>query len=385
MNTQRILSFAKKDLKLMIRDPAILFLIVLFPVILTLVFGVAFGAIGGDQSASYQVGIVNMDKGVYQWSHTFVETLTTTEILNIQVYTDTESAQKDLTQGKIQAVIVIPELFGESCNSFFTAPDDPSSWVEATVELYLDSGSLFATQAIPPLIQQVLVMTISRDQPSPSIPVHIGIPSLMEAERLTMFDYMAPGIFAFAAIFLIMTVSQSFTVDREKGLLRRINTTPTTSAEFMMGHAVSNMVAAVVQVALVFVMAFLVGFSTRAGAAQLLFAFVIVTVFALCCVGFGLITAAISKSPGAATGISFIFIMPQMFLGTFVSAGFSSTAQTAGRVVPSYYVTDALTSLLLRGAPVSSPTVLLDLAVVVVCSIVVLVLGVLLFEKYGNA
>lgn len=369
----------------MIRDPAILFLIVLFPVILTLVFGVAFGAIGGDQSVSYQVGVVNMDKGVYQWSHTFVETLTTTEILNIQVYTDTESGQKDLNQGKIQAVIVIPELFGESCNSFFTAPDDPSSWVEATVELYLDSGSLFATQAIPPLIQQVLVATISGDQPSPSIPVHLGIPSLMEAERLTMFDYMAPGIFAFAAIFLIMTVSQSFTVDRERGLLRRINTTPATSAEFMMGHAVSNMVAAVVQVALVFVMAFLVGFSTRAGAAQILLAFVIVTAFALCCVGFGLITASVSKSPGAATGISFIFIMPQMFLGTFVSAGFSSTAQAAGRVVPSYYVTDALTSLLLRGAPVTSPTVLLDLAVVVVCSVVVLVLGVLLFEKYGNA
>ncbi|KYK35374.1 MAG: hypothetical protein AYK19_01950 [Theionarchaea archaeon DG-70-1] len=385
MNTQRILSFAKKDLKLLIREPASLFLIVLFPVILTLVFGVAFGAIGGDQSASYQVGVVNMDKGLYQWSQTFVETLTTTEILNIQVYADTESAQKDLNQGKLQAVIVIPELFGESCNSFFTAPDDPSSWLEATVELYLDSGSLFATQAIPPLIQQMLVMTISGDQPSPSIPVHLGIPSLMEAERLTMFDYMAPGIFAFAAIFLIMTVSQSFTVDRERGLLRRINTTPATSAEFMVGHAVSNMAAAVVQVALVFVMAFLVGFSTRAGAAQILFAFVIVTAFALCCVGFGLITASVSKSPGAATGISFIFIMPQMFLGTFVSAGFSSTAQAAGRVVPSYYVTDALTSLLLRGAPVTSPTVLLDLAVVVVCSVVVLVLGVLLFEKYGNA
>jgi hypothetical protein len=71
----------------------------------------------------------------------------------------------------------------------------------------------------------------------------------------------------------------------------------------------------------------------------------------MCNVGFGLITATLAKSPGAATGISFIFIIPQMFLGTFVGFAMSPSAQAAGRFVPSYYVTDALTSLLLRGRP----------------------------------
>jgi hypothetical protein len=52
--------------------------------------------------------------------------------------------------------------------------------------------------------------------------------------------------------------------------------------------------------------------------------------------------------------------------------------------VPSYYVTDALTSLFLRGAPVSSPTILLDLAMVSVISIAALLLGILLFRKYGK-
>jgi ABC-type multidrug transport system permease subunit len=74
-----------------------------------------------------------------------------------------------------------------------------------------------------------------------------------------------------------------------------------------------------------------------------------------------------------------------MFLGTFVGAALSSTAQTAGRFVPSYYVTDALTSLLLRKASVTSPIILLDFAVVSVCSVAVLALGILLFRKYGKA
>jgi len=44
-----------------------------------------------------------------------------------------------------------------------------------------------------------------------------------------------------------------------------------------------------------------------------------------------------------------------------------------------------LTSLFLRGAPVLSPSVLLDLAVVLVASFVALLLGIVLFRKYGRA
>jgi ABC-type transport system involved in multi-copper enzyme maturation permease subunit len=117
-------------------------------------------------------------------------------------------------------------------------------------------------------------------------------------------------------------------------------------------------------------------------AVSLILAFVIMAIFSLCCVGFGLIAAALSKTSGAATGISFIFIMPLMFLGTFVSVGLSSLAQAAGRFVPSWYVTDALTTLFLRGAPASSPAVLLDLAAVSIYSALVLLVGILLFRKF---
>ncbi|MCK5414995.1 MAG: hypothetical protein KAJ35_06415, partial [Thermoplasmata archaeon] len=87
----------------------------------------------------------------------------------------------------------------------------------------------------------------------------------------------------------------------------------------------------------------------------------------------------------AATGIAFIFIMPQMFLGTFVSATMASEGANAiGRLVPSYYVTEMLTHLFLRGAPVLSYAVLSNLAVITVTSIVVLILGVVIFQRYGN-
>jgi ABC-2 type transport system permease protein len=388
LNLQRVFSLVKKDLKRMIREPATLFLIILFPVVLTLVFGVSFGAIGGTQSTAYQIGVVNMDSAVLdqQWSQHLIGNLTGTEILKIQDYSDNETAQTDLLQGKIQAVLLIPENFSQSCISFWNAPTNSSLWVNTTVQLYLDSGSMFATQAIPPIIQQVLTATVYGEQPI-SVPrlIQIGSPSLIQVSKLTAFDYMAPGIFAYAAIFLTMTVAESFTTDREKGLLRRINTTPTTPSEFMTSQAISNMFAALIQVALVFAMAYIVGYRPNVNSASFVLAFVIMLIFALCNVGFGLITATIAKSPGAATGIAFIFIMPQMFLGTFVGFALSPSAQAAGKFVPSYYVTDALTSLFLRGAPVSSPMILLDLAVVTVCSVAALLIGIPLFRKYGKA
>ena len=71
-----------------------------------------------------------------------------------------------------------------------------------------------------------------------------------------------------------------------------------------------------------------------------------------------------------------------MFLGTFVGASLSGAAQVAGKFVPSYYVTDALTSLFLRGAGLASVTVLLDLAVVSVSCVGILAVGIVLYAKY---
>jgi ABC-type multidrug transport system permease subunit len=112
-----------------------------------------------------------------------------------------------------------------------------------------------------------------------------------------------------------------------------------------------------------------------------LFAFILVTVFSVSNVGFGLITATIAKSSGAATGIAFLFVIPQMFLGTFIGAQLSSAAQTAGQFVPSYYVTDALTSLFLRGASITSQTVLVDFAIVLASCAAILAAGIALYSR----
>ena len=388
MNFQRVSALVRKDLKRLVREPSALFMIILFPIMLTLVFGLAFGGIGGNQTATYQVALVNNDLSNQSptWTQYFIGNLSNAEILKVQPYVNNATAQDDLIQGKISAVIIIPHDFSDSCESFRNAPTNPNRWTNATLQLYVDAGSMFATQAIAPMIQQALVATIYGQQSkSTSTPLQISSPSLVQASKTTAFEFMMPGIFAFSSIFLTMIVAQSFTLDRDSGLLKRINVTPTTATEFMSSQAISNMIEALIQCGVVFGMAFAIGYRPKGDISTLALAFALVLVFSLCNVGFGLITATLAKSPGAATGIAFLFIMPQMFLGTFVGASMSSSAQSVGRFVPSYYVTDALTSLFLRGASPGSSTVLLDIAVTIGCSIAVLMTGIALFRKYGKA
>ncbi|MGD0406848.1 MAG: ABC transporter permease [Candidatus Bathyarchaeia archaeon] len=383
MKLQRITALTKKELKKTIREPAVLFMIFLFPVVFVFAFGASFGGIGGSQTVTYQVGVVNLDRGnSVNASQILLTSLSDTKIINIHVYVDNQTAQNDLSQGTVQAVMIIPTDFSQSYASYQAAPSDPSQWTNATISLYLDKGSLVATQAIPPIIQQALTSIAGQSQIAAQSPFHVETASLVEVKTTSALDFIAPGMFTFASIFLIMMVAQSFTQDRENGMMKRIRISPTTPTEFMTSQVVSYMGIALIQAALVFIMTYALGFRPNVGIPAYAFAFILVLIFSLSNVGFGLITATIAKSAGAATGLSFLFLLPQLFLGTFVGASLSSGAQVAGKFVPSYYVTNALTSLFLRGAALTSPTILLDLTVVSVSCIAILAIGIVLYAKY---
>ncbi len=382
MKFQRVFALTKKEMKKTVRDPAVLFMIFLFPIVFVFAFGASFGGIGNNQPA-YNIGVVNMDQATsVNASQTLLIALLDTNILNVQVYVDNQTAQNDLSQGSIQGVMTIPIDFSQSLASYQAAPNDPDTWTNTTIALYLDKGSLVATQAIPPIIQQTLTSITGQKQQFYSSPFSLETALLIEVNAPSTFDFMAPGMFTFASIFLIMMVSQSFTQDRENGIMKRIRITPTTSAEFMISEVLSYLVIAFVQAVLVFVMVYIMGFTPDVGVSVYALAFTLVLVFSLSNVGFGLITATISKSSGAATGISFLFVLPQLFLGTFVGSSLSSAAQIVGKFVPSYYVTDALTSLFLRSAALTSPAVLLDIAVVSISCVGILSVGIILYEKY---
>jgi ABC-2 type transport system permease protein len=380
MKIQRIKAIIVKEFRGLLKEPAGLFLIIIFPIIMTLAFGFSFGQIGSNGDPVYSVTVINGDiEGNFpEWSEHFILNLSKNEVLEIHVSDDLETAENDLLEGKISALIYIPIKFGDAIQSYWQDPLDSSQWENVTVDIFYDSGSVIASQLLPPLFQQALLDTLfGQDTPELNLPIQLGA-ELVETDKKTTFDYFVPGLFAFASIFLTMTIAQGITDEKEKGILKRIYLTPVKSEEIMIGITIANVITALTQTALVLLMAFLIGYRPEGG---IIFAFLLISVFSLSCIGFGLIAGAISKNSGMATGISFMFIIPQMFLGTFVSLGSSTIIN---KMVPSYYVTDALTSLFLRGAPATSGAILLDLGILMIYSIVVFIIGIFAFNKISK-
>jgi ABC-2 type transport system permease protein len=375
----------KKDLKKTHREPAVLFLLIIFPIVLTFVFGLAFGGIGGGTTTSFDVGLLNLDVTSPQadWSDAFADNLTDSGVFVVQYFDDNVSGQAALLHGNLDAFIVIPEGFGDSIASYYSSPVNSSTWTNTTIGLYVDSGSLMAISAVPPLVQQVLMKTIfGSEAMAIGLPIEIGSPALVESSTFTQWDFMAPGIFAFAAIFLTMIVAQSMTYERDEGLLKRLRTTPVSSADYMISQTLTYMIIAVIQVALVLAASFLIGYRPAIGPEGIAFTFVIALAFSLVAVGFGLIAAAISKSAEVSTAVSFMFIMPQMFFGTFMPLG--GATEIIATFMPSKYITDALTTLFLRGAPITTPVIWINLAIVSVVGFLLVAVGIILFEKYGS-
>ena len=295
MKAQRILALTKKELKKTVREPAVLFMIFLFPIIFVFAFGASFGGIGAGQ-ATYNVGVVNLDQGnSANASQILLTALSDTKIINLHLYSDNQTAQNALSQGSIQVVMIIPVDYSQSYASYHASPNNPNSWTNATISLYLDRASLTATQAVPPIIQQTLA-TFAGTQHAPSNPFQLQTASLVNVESHSALDFIAPGMFTFASIFLIMMVGQSFANDRENGMMKRIRITPTTPTEFMASQVLSYMGIALIQAVLVFAMTYALGFRPSVGGSAHAFAFVLVLIFSLSNVGFGLITATIAKS-----------------------------------------------------------------------------------------
>ena len=153
-----------------------------------------------------------------------------------------------------------------------------------------------------------------------------------------------------------------------------------TSTEFIGSQIISNMVIAVVQVAEVLALAVLLGFRPVSSFEGIFLALLVTAIFALSSVGLGLITATLSKNPEMGVGLSFIFILPQMFFGTFMPL--SSATQEIARFVPSHYLFDAL-QLIFEGNWMATGF-FFDLGIISAVSLVIVFIGIVLFERYGN-
>ena len=193
------------------------------------------------------------------------------------------------------------------------------------------------------------------------------------------FEYLLPGVMGYAVIYMGMMVALALVDYRQVGLLKRVEATPVSPSEYLGSLIIANMFIATFQALIVLLVARLLGYEPLGGPVGLLLAVLFIALLAVTAVGLGLITAAVAKESGAASGIAMIFIVPMMIFGTLLAV-FDETTRTIAHFMPNFYVTDSL-SVIFHTGSVSDPVIWQNLLILAIISLVVVIAGIQLFKR----
>ena len=147
----------------------------------------------------------------------------------------------------------------------------------------------------------------------------------------------------------LLGIAGLFAYERQQGTLRRLLTTPTQRATFLLGTISGQVVAALVQMTLLVTFGALV-MKLPWGRAPAALALIMVT-FALAAAALGTTLGTFVKSEGQATGLSILLGMVMALMGGcwYPLELFPSFAQTLVKVLPTTWAMQGLLDIVLRG------------------------------------
>jgi len=192
--------------------------------------------------------------------------------------------------------------------------------------------------------------------------------------KYRFIEFFIPGIIAMA----VMTASLAGTVNlntelRQKGIIRKLFTTPITRTDWILSNILYQFILAVISTAAMLVVSYAV-FKVDLDINAWLLLFILLDVFAF--VGIGMILTRFVKEAQSAAAAANAIMFPMMFLsGSFFPIEMMpSFLQTFARVLPLYYVNEGL-----RASMVSADhlTALEYSGVIGVFAAVVFILGIM--------
>jgi len=348
-------TIAAKDLRLFFRDRASLFWSFALPVLLIMVFGLAFG---GTATREIKVGVVQQDNS--QIADNYVLALDNAfDLIKID---DIATAEAKVRNGEITSVVIIPPEFSENLQTGTTS-----------VSLIYDETNETTARSVIGIVEAIN-RKFAGQQPA------IALDSrTVSGREWNPFQQYVP---AFGTMFILgvggLFLASGIIIERKTGTLRRNLLAPVSKASLLGGRLLSAFIVGCVQLALFFGIGVL-GFGMRIEGSILLVALIggAVILFA---VGLGLLVSAVVHSPEAASGGIWGVIMPLSALGglwwpvTIMPQWMQSFAQ----VLPTYHAQKAFLDVIVRGEGLA--TIATSLAVLVGFALVFIALALKMFK-----
>lgn len=175
-----VLTLAAKDLRLLLRDPRSAVILLVTPLLLILVLGLALGeGFGEKPDERLRVSVLNLDRGLSakvpfpekRWSEVVIDDLSATQDIRIELIDTREEAERLVAKGRRAAVIVFEPEFSERMHrcSFLKKNDPPPvnplgrdgiQFRELNVTLLTDKAQPVSASVIEQVTQVTLLRVV---------------------------------------------------------------------------------------------------------------------------------------------------------------------------------------------------------------------------------
>lgn len=294
-----ITTFVRIDVKRLFRDKVAIFFVFFFPLIFLVIFGSIFR---GNDSVSFRVGLLNQSSS--EFATKFEQQIRDNDVFKVDQDVSTlDEAKEKMNRGQLEATIILPEGFGEV--------EQGSSYPSGEAQVVYDQSNESGGQTLASVMEAIFKEINQGLVPSVA-PFSVRTESTA-TKGLTQFDYTFSGILGFTLLSLgIFGPTTVFPRLKQKGVLRRYNTTTLKVWQYFTGNVLSNAFIGLLAVAMMFTAAVLLfDLNMRGNYFNLAFIAIFGTIMLF---GIGLALGGWAKNENQAAPLAQLVTLPMMFL-----------------------------------------------------------------------
>jgi len=367
----RIFPLTRKEVLHILRDPRSLYLAIILPIILLILFGYAITF----DVRHIPIGIVDEDNSFL--SRELISRLEGSEYFDLlYIMSPSTEFEKLLDEGKVKVLLVIPKNFSRDIQQEKDTPlqllIDGSDNNTAQIALGYTSGIILDFSS------NILLERLDKQGAllKPGIPPIDIRPTVWYNSDLRSENFIVPGLIAVVMI-ILAAMSTSLTIAREweTGTMEQLISTPAKPLEIIIGKLLPYFFLGLIQISFVILIGTFIFKVPLRG--NIFYLFCVSGVFLVCGSGIGLLISAATRSQQLAFMLSIIFTL----LPSFILSGFIFPISSMPRIiqlftylVPAKYFLIIIRGIFLKGNglatlwPETLSLVVLALILVLACS-----------------
>ncbi|MFO8052119.1 MAG: ABC transporter permease [Thermoplasmatota archaeon] len=330
MSPRRIWAVFLAQWRTLFRDRGGLFFTFLFPIMLMLLFGFIFQE---SETQSYTIHIDDRDQT--RFSEMFVEyldSMNSTDLVEVDAGDDPKSY---MDEEGLDFLVIVPEGYGQELVL------KSSGDLNATADVKILTDPSLSSSRLKLSLVNSLVQAMNKNLANATDTVGLEQDSII-TESFTFIEFFIPGVIGltvmtgavFGTIFTEMELKQ-------KGVFRKLSTTPITRAEWMISTMLYQLSLAALSVILILFVGWLV-FGAMLHINIMLALIIVLEAFFF--TGLSLIVTKFIHEAQSASAVGNVITFPMMFLsGTFFEVeNMPAFLQVIAKALPLYYVNEGL-------------------------------------------